>query len=662
MNPAAGSPPPSPSPSPLPLSALAWGALGGGLLLPFLSLPWFALGRWDKAEPLIVALHGAAALAALWLALAERRTPGLALALFRHPLTLLPLLLGLFSALTAPWTPLPRLTLLGAPQSGTGALWFLELALLTALGRMAVHHPPTLHRLTVLAMAAGGATALLKGWDWAVEGTERPHLLIWVAAYYAWLAPPLAVLLLARDPRGRRGWLLLGGGILLALAATSRSLTAGAALLGGAALWGGMTLWIRRAPAANAAPARIAAALLALTAVVAPLLLEEFVPPVRAVASIDDRYRLLRMLTEAIAQGDGLQWLLGVGWGRIGDAYQIHLQASGMTLWDGRWIFLQSDYFHAHNALLEAFHAAGAVGTLLLLGMIVAPPLFAPRERLPLAAGFALAHGALAGMWFPLALSLPITALALGYLSGPPPQPAPVAPKPSRRWALSALLGLAALGLAGVGGVMGHHGLALSDLARHLETGTPAAPLCLDAPGGDDLALAQLFRNALLAPDPSSQPEALARRLAVVGDIFQCLERKIPRTPTPLLVIVGLNLMERIQFTGEQAWAAPALAGRDPWAAWLDRALTLAPGRSDLALPFLTREAVAGRSETARRWVDRLLARHGGDPVGLYFLGILQLQAGERAEGVASLRRAVANGLERFMPLDQKVREILERS
>ena len=115
--------------------------------------------------------------------------------------------------------------------------------------------------------------------------------------------------------------------------------------------------------------------------------------------------------------------------------------------------------------------------------------------------------------------------------------------------------------------------------------------------------------------------------------------------------------MTQVYFTKTLAWAEPVVP-KDLWEEWLARALTLAPRRTDLAIPFLTYEAVNGHDDHVRAMARSFLARDRYDAVGLYFLGLENVRAGDQV-GLDMLRRSVDHGIELYMPLDPQVRTIL---
>ena len=626
--------------------------LVAGLMLPFASLPPFALGYWDKAEPLVVGLYLCSALAAFALAIQAARQPQWLWSCCRHPTVLIPLVIGVLGCLVAPHSELPVLSILGAPQSGSGALWSLEFWILIVLGRHVSARPQMVRGAASVAVAATVGLAILKAWDWYGEATGLPNLLIWVSAYYAWCVP--AMVLMVADPACRmtRTTRLIACMAALCLVIVSRSATAFVMIAVGGACWA----LFRRAMGRGGSEGglRLSASGIAVGALVAPLLLELYCPAVRQIASIDDRYRLVLMVTKAVGAGDWQTGLFGFGWGRVEDAYQKFLNASGMRIWDGQWIFLRSDYFHAHNGVLEALHGAGAVGALLTAAFFASIPLCVRRDRLPLAAAYAIAYGGLTGLWFPLALSLPAMALSLGILIGP----VVVSPVSRRLPGLGGALVLVGVGFLAAAGLEIHAGLSQDGGRSALLRGQDLERICFSSPRGDDLALAAMFRDALVSYETVGSEDQRRPAMDAIAAIHACLVRKIPLSPTPLLAVTGLSLMAQVHLTESLGWAA-AVVSDERWEEWLNRALALAPDRSDLAIPFLTHQAVGGHGDVVRRIVGDLLSHAPDDAVGLYFLGLVQVQSGNTALGLDRLRESVDHGIERFMPLDPQIRAIL---
>jgi len=604
-------------------------ALAAALPLPLASLPPFCFGQWEKAEPLVVWFHAAAALAALAVVRALWRDPA-ASARVAHPFVLLPLALGLWSAAAAPFCELPWLSLLGAPQSGYGALWFLDTAAFVACALLAAEDEQGWALLVRLAMAVTTVVAALKGWDWfSLHQGGRP-LLILVPAYYGW--PALALPVAAG---GRLRWPALA-------VATAAALTSGSLAVIGLLAAGCAFVALRRAPVG-----RTAAMGAVVVAAVLPLAALQAVPALRAMASLDDRWLLQRMMGAALA-ADPEALALGHGWGRTQDAFHTWLNLSGQRLWQPDWIFLSSDYFHSHNWAVETLYAAGVPGLALALAGFAAIPVFARAERRVPALALAAALAVLHGLWFPLCLSVPLVALALAAVADRSRLSVP---------GRGAAVAAAALGLgqAAAAAALLAYGLAMGAARTDLAASPPRPPALPADFRGSDLAVAEAIADFVVRAD--SEPGAPLA--AAMPPLLDFIDRRAARTPTVLLLTAGLAVMARTELTGEIP-LPPSEARRIMWRRWLDRLLRLAPGRSDQAIPYLV-AAVGGR-----RWAEVdavtgiVLAHDPGDPVGLHFRGLALLaRGGDLNDGLALIRGAVDHGLERFMQLDAGIKALL---
>jgi hypothetical protein len=618
-----------------------------GLVLPLLSLPIFAIGYWDKAEPIIIGLHLASSLAIL--ALAARAWSSLAtvMAAFRHPLVVIPLALGLFSLLVAPFVERPLLSLLGPPQSGYGGLWQLETAILITTARLLRAESPQKWRFLVrLAVASVGATALIKLLD-AQLGSE--NLLIWVPAYYAWLGLGLAGLALEAEDRSWR-IAILAAAILVLL--SSRSL---AALIFAALGVGAWLAW--RHEGIRSRPLTV---MLTVFAAVGPLLITGFFSPARQVASLADRHSLLRMIWAYVSEAEWGFWLIGAGWGRAQDVFQIKLLASGMNLWDGSWIFMNSDYFHSHNAIIEALLGAGLPGAFALLAWPTAIALYAPKERQALAIGFAIAIAGLGALWFPLGLSLPIIAIAAAALTSEFDPTASIGSK-----GIAAGLALIAIGLLIWAGILANFGREVS-LVRQSWKSYSSLPIPLpNDPRGSDLMAARMIRDALAHMESLTDPDEREKARPVARLVYASLRERLPTASTVFLPIASLTMMAGARVTGKLAWLEQDIPNiGENWAISLERALVLAPSRSDLAIPLLGQMAVHGFLPALHNGAQSILARNPKDPVGLYFMGVWQVQQPDalaKTAGLASIQASIANGLERLMPIDPGLAAILAK-
>ena len=106
-----------------------------GILSPWSILfatPQLHIGYWGQVEGMIIFNHFVSALVALLLiriGIIEKEVRQY----FVQPVILLPLLIGIYSVISAFFQMLPVLALYGSPQLGQGAFGYFSLSLLTVL-------------------------------------------------------------------------------------------------------------------------------------------------------------------------------------------------------------------------------------------------------------------------------------------------------------------------------------------------------------------------------------------------------------------------------------------------------------------------------------------------------------------------------------------------
>lgn len=621
-----------------------------GLALPLASLPPLRLGYWESAEPLVIGFHVCAGLAALGLGLAALHSSRQVATAFCNPIVILPLALGGFSLLVAPLTQMPWLSALGPPQSGQGALWYLEFGTLIAAARVVRANGAwaALQRVAVVVVLA---VAAIKGFDWWWERQGGTHLLIWVAAYYAWLG----LVLPAFTHDAGSVWRRLGWVAAIAVLLAGRS--AAAAL--GAALAAAMIVALALA-GDRPWPRRAAMAVPLITLASAPLLLFGL-PGVGTIASLADRRSLLMMVGTALESWQPGTWLTGTGWGRTQDTFHANLASSGQVLWDNSWIFMSSDYFHSHNALAEALLATGLPGLLLAAAWFPAIIGGAEQGKRNLAAAMATALAVLSSLWFQLVLSLPLTALALAALA--PPLPA-AGESGARRKLGAALCCTAALAFVWVGVLLYGYARHLTAVRSDLMTWSPAPRPFPADPRGSDLAAAEMIRDAFWRLETVTSPSARDKAHPAARMMVDHLIDRMPATTTILLAETALSWQAQVQFSGGLGWLAGKLPDAEAqWAPWLDRTLAMAPARTDLAIPYLTRLAVNEKMGELHARATNILRTVPHDPVGLYFHGLLTVQHADptvKRQGLDALRASVSAGIERLMPLDPNLRPLLQ--
>lgn len=627
-------------------------AYAPALLLPFATLAIFQSGVSERAEPIILGAHAFAALAALMLAL-RAATGSLDGTALRPAWPALALALWSFAIALGRGTPL--VGLYGVPQSGLGVLWYLDLAVWLILAGVIVRHADQWRHLTLFCAAVHWGAALLTLWaKFTISSGPSSDLpLLFITT--AWPAYALPVMLLAHPGGPAWRWriaIVLGASLVSLVAAGSLTF----ALIEGMAAvacaiawrWGDRLAWLR---------SRWFGLAVAAIAVLLPFIFVATGVAAHLGASMRARVLVMQVvLTRLQEQWD--IWLFGLGWGRTGETFALHLNATDAALWDiGGWDFLFRDYFHSHNLVTEAVLAAGLPGLLLAIAIPAIPIWLAPAEKRAYATIFAAGWLVTLGVWFELIFVLPVFAMAAVALCH---REATVDTILSTRLRYSAtVICVAMAGLLGVAASLLSAQMTRVDAMRGWLAAPQGAPPPLRDIRNDDGILAAIANGALQAVKRRAEAGPLVietenRRLAWMIAAFKAA---IPQTQNPALPIVGANLLNDLALnpllSPVRAAHADALA---LWPQWLDRALTLAPARSDVALGYLTWRFNAGDHRETLLWARRLRAHNADDPAGLYFEGgvyAIQPDPQARQRGLALLRRALDQGIERYIPLDE---------
>ncbi len=540
---------------------------------------------------------------------------------------------------------------LGAPQSGQGAIWYLDLALWLIVAGLAVRSAAAWRLLTDLAAATGWVVALIAIWG---RLSDNP-LLIFVTAYYAWPALALPAMLLAHP--GGPGWPLrviaiLGAALALLIAADSKTFVLIALL---AVVF--CTLSWRCAARLPWLQSKSFGLVVLVAAAVLPFIMVASGLAAHLGASMRARV-LVSQIVLARMREQWDVWWIGLGWGRTPEAFATHLDVVQAPLWDrAQWDFLERDYFHSHNILMEAVLAAGLPGVVLAIAVLAIPVWLSPTAKRPYAIAFAGAWLLASGVWFELAFALPVFALAVAALCHT---------KATAISFVSARARYLAGGLAGAGAItLFAAAILLLQQARSADHAITwlkmpqASPPYLVDLRGDDRILAAIISDAIegmkdRATANTLEVETEARRLEW---LIAMLDARIPETRNPALPIVGSNLLVELALSQNLSALRDSFAERlSRWPRWLDRAMVLAPERSDLPIGYMSWRLALGDYNEVLIWARRLRQRDSDDPVGLYYEGgvfVLQPDPQSRQQGLSLLRRSIDLGVERYIPLEE---------
>jgi len=618
--------------------------------------PMLAAGAWPESEAIVaVTLAGAAlCLAGIGLAILTGGIKGITLS----PLVAVPLAMAAVSALGAPFAAFPGTALLGAPQNGLGAGWFLAQAGFTAA---ALEMRPRRRIFAGLIAAAGLATSIavvfnLRHLPWlqpllAEHGLLPQYPLLGFNEHLAYPALALAALAVVWLGEGRRA----GGATLLLLAGltlvASRNRTAMAAVvllvpLAALASVGtrgrAVQAWIDRRP--KSALLALLAAVLAVG--LAPYLAIRFIDMADLPNSLFSRQVLFKVLEPSLFDRPSVL-VFGHGWGHYQEYLVRNLPTTGIRLFDPEWADISRDEFHSHSALLEALFAAGLPGLALTLLWPVAVVVAAKRRWKIVAAAFVLAWAAVDSMWFSMPSGLAIQALAAAALAG---ARVPGGRLPARVGMLVSF-GLAALLATG------------AVLLRHQSVGLDQVRACL-LPG----LSAEACGSVAIPVDPRGANLGLASLLGEIqgrsaGPLLPRLEMEAEaRCRDGCALPLSLQLLNRSM---AQAFAKPPATDFSPerWREESQRIISVAPYRLDVLTPYFNWLLTTHDEATLRAVLNDAARINPEHPVVLWFSGIelLGQPTTPPTRGLLLMRRALDAGLERYMPVSDDIKASLRQ-
>jgi hypothetical protein len=359
------------------------------------------------------------------------------------------------------------------------------------------------------------------------------------------------------------------------------------------------------------------------------------------------------------------RWLTGQGWGHDVLTLLRGLAEAGQTGLEQSWDLAARDYFHSHHGVLEALASAGIPGAILFAALPVAVVVAAEPRHRALAALTALAYAITVCFWFQSPASFAFQAVAFAALARRPAVPA---------WRTAAAViapATAALALAAAVAFLLPFGIAAQRAVDRADIRREAAPpeaACADFPDESwrgHMGLARRYGSQIYDTEHRARRDGWSPALLDRFAAFVCLaEQRTEAQPSVYLLFWGLDLRGRLAHLAEFAEARARFAALlENWAGRLDAFAALAPGRSDMAAGYYGWAIAGGRRQEAIAVGDRWLARRPDDAVTLWFTGnALLLDADDRVarQGLERMRRALALGVDRMVPVDPALRRRLE--
>lgn len=652
--------------------------LCAALFLFILSLPSFHAGLSVQTETAAAGLHAIAAGLALCAALILFRADTEAKPDLRDPVFLLILALVVWTTVTGALSGRLLGSLSGPLDQGVGGLALLEGAILYLAARHVFRF--AFWRKAVAAAAAAAFLAIL-----VLDATGRAGRGIapyYFGDYIAFVAFAFLAILVCLPPLRR--------GILLALALPACAWAI--AQSGNKAGLLGFALMILVGLTAIRLPQRFRGPVFTLPvvlAVVLPVAIyavgSAYVPEdldrllagyghalvpsflLSVWASVWSRAMLIKVSFAEILDGAG--GFLGSGWGSFGEALLRHLRVvdsrhhelvgDTLTYWDA----IQRTDFHSHNFVTEALLAGGPVAAAILLLALWRLAHVGKKRGDILPAIWLVGIVPVASFWFQLPLTIAWLAIAVAALApaasmGQQPGPA------GRRAVTSGISALVGIGLA-LAAITTYRDTLTA--GRLLRAGVETADIAARCGGAGltiwhrDAYLAQLV-SVQAARFQSAGSESVRR---VTGQRLSALvchaDARIVESRQLPLVTTLVNAAGLLRFVaGDSPASGPVSELVNRWDRLADDLLALAPGRTDLLIPYFNHLLLDGREDRVMSLAGTVLETRPEEPVSLWFSGLVLLGRDETAaEGLASLRAAARHGIGDLMPVPVELREQL---
>lgn len=625
----------------------------------------FHLGLWYQSEPVVLAFYLSGAGAALSLLLLTTTGHPVWRAL-SHPVVVLPLVLAVWSALVSPLTPLPWRSWFGAPETAEGVLWYLVLALQTALA-LTLWRYRRFRLILVVAAVTAGLT--ITGLNVAFpEGSPwRPGK--W-PDYAAFVGLFTSMIIFALPVPSRHRFriasvaIIVGGFIIFCSENWTGILlvsTAGPALF--------LTIWILERRRWMGRWLRL---LLSMGAVLTPLVIFGGITVVsnhKTMPSTVSRLLLSQVALMALAS-EPMALVHGTGWGAFNDTlFKYAFRIEGTSLFEDdkyqpNWEALGGGAFHAHNSFLEAVLSTGLVGGGLFLIIPAVSILMAQRRNLLVAASGWLLTAGLMAAWFMLPMCVPFQALALAATAGGTGRRV----RPCWRRVVPIIMGLAVAMLLLAAAMLWQAAVKGRNLIQQVQSRFSPDSRELDGTpeyggrGGPHLWWVEVNFSKHLIERVESGQAITPDQARWYGALLDAIDQYGAEGRA------SIRLQSRSIVMRNELAAALADSEFDSlrdqkiksWENTIDNFVLKVPNRTDMAVPYFSLLMQTNNEAVALKFSERILERNAHDPVALWYSGLVLLEDPKReAVGIQRVIKAIDLGIGRFFPVNAKLMALI---
>lgn len=644
------------------------------------SLPGIGVGFWQQSELSIIALHSISASLCLIFALLVRYKHNYT-KLIIHPFTIPLFLIGFVSLILSPFYQLPLKNLLGSAHLGQGVTWWFDWAILTAAAiilmrfqfwRRVIIATAILSFFITYAMTVSKFWGLNKITPFHFPDFHAFHLICFL---------PIFIAFLQKTKAGLIKWLLFL--FVFSFFMYHSNNNAGVAyILFGVSFF--LSIWyvfplseakrfLISALGLAAVPILALAVLIGFAHISSDLGYYSFVGQTQIINIVARAY-LVEVVFHPLLK-DITLFLTGHGWGTFYELITYNLPSEwvdftrhGGQQWDG----IRTDHFHSHNDFMEVLYSSGIAAFILYYLFFVVLAVRAPKSlRLP-ALMFSGGLVSLLSLWFMLPLNIPFIAMAAGFIAKR------YDPKLKKIYALNYRYALGVLGVIlttqlvtlAPAIAIAQNGHKYHAVSLEVKDNTVACTLDVDDYGAGGHHLSKMIINRLniahalredmdVAEDREQKVKLIKKTLGAVNNLFCQASLYQDKYESSIRLKIGQNIVRSellILYAAYMSEEAQDYYYKD-WESALTEWLNSYPSRTDQAVSFLQWHLIRNKNAEIKRIAELIYALDHHDPIGLWFRGLGMLNAPQTsAQGLQFLRRALDNGIERFMPVEEDIK------
>ena len=657
------------------------------------SLPGLGSGLWRQSETPAAMLHLCGAISALGIIILGIKYKNLTRACSQNPIVFFPAIIGVLSLIQTPLYDLPLRNILGTVRTGEGVAWWFDIAALSSafliLWRLNLYKKILIITAISITILCFGLTLSFKTLDHQYTPYHFPDYL----AFLALTSAPILLTVLKKHLSSNLSVIIIYLGLLGSIYATENQAMIVYALL--------MPLYLLIINNLSFIKGRhklqlkwLALISIIPTVIVLMLLTAHFggtegfysYSESGIFRTIASRAFLITTSISPILETPYIS-LIGTGWGTYLEHTALNLPFEWIELTDysGRqWDGLKDDHFHSHNMYIETFSSIGILGALALIlytfAILKSAASKKKDESFLLASGFAV----WASLWFMFPMHAAFLAFAAASTSK-------LSNKGKHSFTKIKLLTTFILSVCFVTSLSAAYITQSTALMTNDYEAVPLqitedfeeGNLCILSyndygAGGIQLTRMLLNRARYLGlivnedlqklqdiqiTDDEKSPENIRSFIEEINGLYcettlytKTHHHSVQAELAPLMIrsemLLGLasymNQAEKEYY--KKDWEQDLYS-------WLETA----PKRTDQAIAYFLYNIIEQREDQSKAMIKHILRLNPNDPVGLWFKGLSLLNDPSKTEqGINALKRALDNGIERLMPIEEELLKMLK--